>query len=531
MNTSRSFIREGQQLKGVEIDGQSSNTYGSFGLLVCALLAILAIGCVSIPRDFDAPPDSIALEPAMTGPLAKFASMSPHVADAADSSWMLLDMGEEALLWRLALIDSAETSLDLQYYIWHDDNSGRLLLYRIYQAADRGVRVRLLVDDLYLRGRDPVAVAIDRHPNIEIRVFNPWRQRRFGFILEFMSRLRLNHRMHNKLLVADGVAAIVGGRNIGDEYFGMSDHANFLDMDVLSVGQVAIDLASTFDHYWNSDWIVPAAEFDRALDDEDPREQLRDLAERIRSEWPIDSVGLERQDWGSTFTTTASIMRPGTSTIYFDKLSGDSVDTSALDGLRDLLLEAEEEILIANAYLVVDDEFIEGVRRATNDGIRVLLLTNSLASNNQTLVHAGYKTTRKDLLKAGAELYEFRHDAAIQSDIVVPPIQASSVGLHHKVAVVDRRRVVLGSFNADPRSMFLNTELVVIVESAELAEELAALILRDTNPDNAWRVSLNDEQRLNWSSSAGELIRDPAKSFYQRVISFVAGFLPIRKQL
>jgi putative cardiolipin synthase len=501
-------------------------------ILGLGLLVTLVTGCRSLPRDFDPPEPTHALDPPPAGGLARFADACAPRLGPDESGFLLLERGDEALRWRLALIDSAARSVDVQTFLWRGDFAGRLLIDRLAAAAERGVRVRLLVDDWYLRHKDRMVAAFDDHPNVEIRIWNPGRSRELGRTLEYAARLsELNHRMHNKAFIADNLVVISGGRNNADEYYGLSDQYNFLDVDVLGVGPVARGVSAMFDRYWNSHQAVPASIFDaRASVEHLPRELARRRAALERS--PLrEAYPIERQEWGELLAATAPAVVPATVEVIYDVPGVREPSQDALFGLERFLDRAGEEVLMLNPYLVPGSSFVEAMGVKVERGVRVAILTNSLGSNDQTIVHGAYSRRRRPLLVSGVDLYEMRHDAAMKAELDTPPATSSFVGLHGKVVVLDRRDVFIGSFNLDPRSKNLNTEMGLLVHSDVLAGRLADHVSRAMAPDNAWRLGLDENGRLGWESSDGTISRQPAQSFWQRFQSGFFGVLPIEEHL
>ena len=273
---------------------------------------------------------------------------------------------------------------------------------------------------------------------------------------------KLNHRMHNKLLIADGQLVILGGRNIGDHYFGLNHKYNFHDLDVISIGAEATEASEIFDHYWDSDQVMPASAF---VDDPswEGAEGLRtEGLKRLRGAEELVDFPIEPRDWSDELTALVDRMSPGTSTVEYDRLApeGPAPTRDAVVRLAEVVEQAEREVLIVNAYIIPGERMMEILREATERGVRVRMLTNSLASNDVPAVTAKYKKYRKPLLEAGVELYEFRAHPEIQPGIVdTPPVVAKFAGLHTKMAVVDREIVYIGSLNLDPRSIKINTEM------------------------------------------------------------------------
>ena len=386
------------------------------------------------------------------------------MANGADASgFRLLASNADGLQWRLVLIDSATHTLDLQYYVWFGDASGQLLLARVIAAADRGVKVRILFDDLntMLRTmtspelRDELLVRIDRHRNIEIRVFNAWQQRGWiGRTLEGATEFeRLNRRMHNKQMIADNRVAILGGRNIGDEYMGLNADFNFHDLDVLGVGPVARQASAVFDRYWNSDWVrrIPVSE--GAVDDP-LTPQMIELPPAAAANRAMKDLVAGAHSWTRDLDALDASLHIGRSVVHTDPPSRAASSRNHMpEAFRGMMRSARRELLITNAYIIPDDIFIADLRELSARGVKVRILTNSLASHDVPAVNAHYEKWRRAILIAGADLHELRADAAIRAELVdTPPVHSAFVGLHTKAMVVDRERSFIGSMNLDPRS-------------------------------------------------------------------------------
>jgi putative cardiolipin synthase len=508
-------------------------------------LTISAVGgCRSLPRDFSRPEPTYALAPATEGALAEFASASADRLGTRKSGFILLHRNDEAFRWRLALVDSAKHSLDLQTFLWRGDFSGRLLISRMKQAADRGVRVRLLVDDFVIvrvrllvddfvmRRQDRVIATLDNHPNIQIRIWNPGRKRQLGRNLSYLARLReLNHRFHNKALIADNRVVISGGRNISNEYLGISDTYNIFDLDLLVVGPVVPRVSKMFDRYWDSSQAVPASIFYKRASVEDLPEvmaQRRRLLEAspLRKIFPLDP-----QRWHDLFADGARALIPGEAEVIYDKPGERAPSQDAFFGLKRFFRQAENEVLVASPYLVPGDPFFVEARRMKEQGVHVAIMTNSLGSTDQTIVHAAYARTRRPLLAAGVNVFEMRYDAAMQADLDTSPVQSEWVGLHAKAAVLDRRHVFIGSFNLSPRSKNLNTEMGIFVHSQVLGAQVASILAKAMSPENSWRLRLDKDGRLAWESSDGTLTRQPAQNFLRRFKSGIFGLFPLEQHL
>ncbi len=455
------------------------------------------------------------------------------------SGFSLLSHGREAFIVRLALADLAERSLDMQYYVWDGDTTGRIIVDRVMKAAERGVRVRLLVDDPYYKSSDPVKAALDAHPNVEIRLFNPLTNRiwsAFDFIFDFG---RVNRRMHNKLMVADNAAAIVGGRNIGDIYYGVNTTANYRDLDVLAVGPVVRDLSGVFDRYWNSPSTVPiAAIVDRAYGAADLDAILNRLHEEIAAAdypYPIDQDLDELAARGADLRDNlvwahGRVIADDPEAIAHGKESDDVVEF-----IRGRVAQLKEELLVESPYSVLPARAQATVKTLHERNVRVRMLTNSLASNDMLPAHSGYAKTRRRLLENGMELYELRPD----TDAFRPGWSLRSGGsraaLHAKAMAFDREAVFIGSFNLDPRSAAINTEAGLYIESPELAEKLTAYMATGVVPANSYHVLLDSNGEIVWETVRdGHKVRyrdEPDTGFRRRFVAGLWKLLPIDSQL
>lgn len=487
-------------------------------------------GCATLPPH-PPPAQDTAAPPAPNGPLHDRAErIGAAMASAATAHW-LLDRSELALNARLALADEAVATLDVQYFVWQNDASGALLAQRLLHAANRGVKVRLLLDDFAVSKSGALVARLDAHPSIEVRVFNPWASRgsMFGVAVEFLARTKtLNRRMHNKAYIADGRFAILGGRNIGDRYFGVHEPFVEDDLDVLVSGAVVADVSASFEEFWNSPATYPIALLDAHVAKEAASADAR-FAETIAAAGSRLAAFTSSTDWHEFFDGLLGTFAAGPALLFHD--AADAAEPRTLHpGLEELVAMAQREVLISSPYFIPDDRFRELIRSLVARGVRVAIVTNSLASNNHVIAHTGYKHWRHDLLQAGAELYEFRVDAAVLGEYSTPPTKARAIGLHAKAIVIDGRNAFVGSPNVDPRSLEINTELGVATESEDLARSVAALIARDMTPDNAWRVTMDAEGTLTWTSSAGTVRRQPATGFSQRAVEFLLNLLPLKDQ-
>jgi cardiolipin synthase C len=511
-------------------------------LLPALLLALAAASACSPPR----PPLDRAHEPAATAlatpeatTLGRLFAPAPGEEGATGRSGLaLLASARDAFVARQALAAMAERTLDLQYYLWEDDTSGRLLLKAVLAAADRGVRVRLLLDDLRAGGRDSDLALLDAHPRVEVRLFNPFADRTLRVADVALDFARITHRMHNKAFVADNAVAVAGGRNVGDHYFAVNDQTNFRDLDLLAAGPVVRELSASFDDFWNSRWSVPVRRFARAgagpgglgprLDAADREDdalpfdtdlgpgELADLARswRRRLVWAEAAVVADRPDKPET-------ARP----FLLERLR------AALSG------SLRGDLLIESAYFIPGEEGTARLCGLVARGVRVRVLTNSLASNDVLLAHSGYAKYRLPLLRCGVELFELRPDARFARREWTWLSGRSRANLHTKAVVVDRAVAVVGSLNLDPRSANLNTEIAVVAESPALADEVADFVEAGMRPENAYRLEPDPggEGGLAWVADEGgrtvRLTREPGAGRVRAVVARLLALLPIEGQL
>jgi putative cardiolipin synthase len=506
----------------------------------CCLVAIIVVlqGCASV--DFDYPkPETRALTDTADTYLGK---QLVGLADAHPdkSGFFPLADGIDALAARLLLAARAERTIDAQYYLIKSDTSGHAFIHSLLDAADRGVRVRLLVDDIFTGGYDAGMAGLDSHPNFEIRIFNPFARRSARFMDGITSFSRINRRMHNKSFTADNQVTIIGGRNIADEYFGAREDAKFGDLDVMAIGPVVNEVSAMFDSYWNHERAAPIEAFADMPDDPAAElERLRTELEAARQKVTTSKYAAAVKDQVLEYVETDSdmfIWAPYTLAVDSpDKAFKKKAEAAASikTPLRESLLSAENEVIILSPYFVPQKTGIQAISDLQRSGVDVTIITNSLAANNQSSVHGGYAPSRKPLLKSGVRIFEVRADADVAGSELVASSGAKAT-LHTKAFVVDRREVFIGSFNFDPRSANINTELGVIIRSPELAEQMSTSI-EAALAKQTFEVFLNEKGKLRWRGfeDGQEVIleKEPQTTWGQR---FSAGFmriLPIRGQL
>jgi putative cardiolipin synthase len=504
-------------------------------LLAPVALLCLAAACTTPQRDV---PKVASQRVAPAGASGLGAAFAPVQArNSGKSGFRLVIGGREAFTARIELADRAERTLDLQYYIWDSDDTGLILAERLIRAADRGVRVRLMIDDLNVDARETALAALDAHPGIEIRLFNPFAHREARLVDFAFDLGRVNHRMHNKAMIADNVAAIVGGRNVADIYFQVGADANYRDLDVFATGPVVDDISAVFDHFWNGDWAVPVAavvERDHGLED---LERLRArIVERIAEgsyPHPLDA---------DAAAFDAALPRIAESLVWADgRVVWDDPDEfragdrpgAVMRGLDRRLDTLERELLVESAYFVVPAPYVARVGELVDRGVRVRVLTNSLESNDVIAAHAGHAAHRVGLIRNGVEMHELKADAQTVERRIFP--MRSRAALHTKALAFDREAVFIGSFNLDPRSATLNTEIGLYIESAELADRLVAFMDEGVAPDSAYLVTLTDTNELRWTTiddgRSVVLDTEPGATAGRDFMVWLINLLPVEGQL
>jgi len=447
-----------------------------------------------------------------------------------------LQLGLDALCMRIGLIERAEHSIDIQSYLIRDDLSGNLIALKLVEAADRGVRVRLLMDDALTEPIDSGLLSLSDHVNIDVRVFNPFPRRRSRMISFIANFNVLNRRMHNKSFTVDNQVTIVGGRNLADEYYQTSSTAQFLDEDLVAIGPVVQDVSDGFDEYWNTPEAIPISVFDKFLDHPGVNQTVaagrRYLQERQDSAF---LRGLNDELVDALIEGSLPLLAASAELIldHPDKVRGlvrkQVGDVTTY--LVKMVSAATREVIIVSPYFVPQRQGVDFFSALVRKGVRVVIVTNSLASTNHPSVHAVYARYRRPLLRQGIELYELRsspeNDADDQSD-------RAPLTLHSKVAVVDRERLFVGSFNLDPRSLYINTEMGMVVEGPEMATTMASSGL-DSLQSSAYQLQLNHKGRLTWHHMRDghdrELTTEPDTGFWRRLRTRLMSLLPIEGQM
>jgi len=512
------------------------------GFTAAALL--LVSGCASLPTNIERS-ESHALSGTETTRLGRI-GQAMLKAHSGESGFRPLKKGVDALLARMVLAEAAERSLDVQYYIWHEDLTGRLFADALLRAADRGVRVRVLLDDVGARANDEILLSLDAHPNIEIRLFNPVATRSFrnlGMITDFS---RTNRRMHNKSFIADNQRAILGGRNIGDEYFEAQSEVAFGDLDVLTVGRAVSDVSDSFDLYWNSPASYPVSALLGRSGEKASLDTLRTkLAAFVDEQHDSPYVTRARSELADLKEAGSDGFFWGRADLLYDdpsKITRAPEDTEGhlVPQFADIRSQIKDELLIVSPYFIPGDTGVDWLGGLVKRGVRVTVLTNSLAATDVGAVHAGYQQYRKPLLEAGVKLYELKPEAIEyeRAKRGKGGISGSRASLHAKTFMFDRRAVFIGSLNLDPRSIQLNTEIGLVCESAPLTEELAGTI--EQNLDQiAWRLELvadaSGKKHIAWVETGANGVRqrteEPEVSTWRKFSVWFLGLLPIESQL
>jgi cardiolipin synthase C len=535
---------------------------GRFALVI--LIATLLGGCAGLPTGANFPKTaSVALaHPEGTRLGAQFASAA-HAHDGT-SGFRIITVGIDGFLTRVQMIDAAERTLDLQYFIFRGDETGRLLIEALLRAADRGVRVRVLVDDGDTIAGDEQVIALDAHPGIEIRIFNPFAYRGHNTLLrtgEFLFNVsRLDYRMHNKLLVVDNTVALIGGRNIGNQYFQMDPESQFADDDVFAAGPIAAQLSATFDEYWNSQFAIPA----EALGRKKPtaaalavhRKQASERAgpQLVPQLQPLKGSGVDyikRIATGEPYAGMISGQLPlvwAQAQVVCDSPDKKHVEHGTVGGrlmtqaVADAVGAVQFELLMVTPFFVPADKEMQLLKDLRQRQVHVRILTNSLESTRDPVAQSGYRHYRVPLLEEGVELYEVRSllGNARGSGQTAKLSRYGNYALHAKLFVFDRRRVFIGSMNFDQRSKRINTEVGLIIDSPELAQQTATRFEAMVQPENSYTLALRPGRpasapRLAWHTQedgkAVEYDREPARSTWQREEVTLLSVLPLAGEL
>ena len=453
------------------------------------------------------------------------------------SKFLAIHKNDEALAWRIALIEQAKHSIDAQYYSWHTDTSGQWLISKLIQAADRGVRVRLLLDDIHTIGTDRRIATLNRHKNIEVRIFNTFKMRwpiQLFRVFEFLWNLnRLKHRMHNKLLIADNIASIIGGRNIGDEFFGLNKSFVFRDLDLMVSGASVEKLSDSFDLFWNS----PISKTARRLIAFRPgridfRIMKRHLDKNIASsQQVIERINKLKNKLLSNPDLPDALITSEAQVFYDIPDTETTEEKHMAHDLYQCNMHTKKQLTIISAYFIPSKALIESLQILLNNGVRIQVLTNSLASIDVTPAFTGYERYRHQLLIMGVEIFEFRAEPKYHSTYSASTINVDYLSLHAKSIIYDDNSVYVGTLNLDPRSECLNTEIGLFVKNAQLTESVHGAFIDDLDQGKFWQVKYNDQGKLIWQSKDEIITVQPARSLWQRFTKTIYSLLPIQQHL
>jgi putative cardiolipin synthase len=496
---------------------------------ILLVAAVLGAAC--------APLEPVEQPPEYTGVPAAAEPWTTLAEERPGDWYALLNDGPTALDWRLRAIDSATESIDLQTFLWSLDTVGALVLDHLVTAAERGVEIKLLVDDSFLLGEDDVLLELVRHPNIEYRVYNPYKRRSSSAATRQALNLaefhRLDHRMHNKAMIVDNRVAIVGGRNLADEYFGLHDVANFRDLEVIVGGPVVLSVSAKFDAYWNDPWAVTIeslSHIEHTAADLDAARRVRDENVHVHAE----QTDAERL---AAWRELAADAFDGQATLFADRppeenpAAAGEAPVQVANALMAMIDASTEEVLIVSAYLIPTPELEGAVERAVMRGVRIRMLTNSIRSNNHLTAHSAYRNHIHTLLDNGAELHEVRIDAMDRDIYMLSPIEEKKLALHAKALVIDDDKVFIGSANLDPRSLRINTEMGLLIESAALNTAVRKAVTPDFSKSNSWQLEMDEQGKVVWVSHDVTLTEQPAESEMQRIEDWFFSVLPLEDEL
>ncbi|CTQ52949.1 Major cardiolipin synthase ClsA [Roseibium album] len=514
----------------------SSGTFRRFSVALVFVIGFTLASCTHVPFNF---PKTASYASTLPKRSTTFIEAEELIrGHGGKSAFIPLVEGNDALGARLKLIEAAEHSIDAQYFLIKPDSAGSLFSLALINAAERGVRVRLLVDDVFTTANDEQLAYLSSYDNIEVRIFNPLSRnstKAMNFVLDFG---RVNRRMHNKSLTIDNAMSIVGGRNIAEEYFQINTNAEFADFDLFCAGPVARKITAAFDIFWNDPLAVPIEAFvsmpteikrqdTRARIEEKTRQATLGVYQRaINSRYLRDiSAGKVQLDYANVQVVTDDP----------DKLRTPVRDGERLvaDAIRREMEHATSEVTIITPYFVPRKEGVKFYKTLSARGVRVRVITNSLASTNHAYVHGGYAPYRKELLKAGVELYEVRADAP---EVLGEVLSGSDIKLtmHSKAALFDRKRMFVGSLNFDPRSIEINTELGLIIADRRMVSKIAGSLEKGLR-DYTYRVELGEDGKLTWTySGAGlseVLVSEPGAGIVSKTVSWITRVLPVEGQL
>ncbi|NVJ62063.1 MAG: phospholipase D family protein [Gammaproteobacteria bacterium] len=512
----------------------------SFSRYLSILILLSCAGCAALPDNSNLKP-SYAIEDTSHTRIAHLLAKSPQYNNGKNG-FVLLGDGLDAFVARAQLAESADISIDVQYYLFHSDDVGKLFSGVLWKAADRGVRVRLLIDDMDLKGRDNALVALNNHPNIEVRVFNPF-NRSMARLPQYVTGFgSITRRMHNKSFNVDNLVSIVGGRNIGNEYFNANPSLAFSDLDVIAAGKVAKEVSRSFDEYWNSS---SAYTVDLLLRDKLDKQAIKSIQSKFKTFLDVYSDspyvkalknsklsqqlkdGRVQYFWGK-----ADVVADHPNKIVSSR---DANDLHLMTQLAPHFQSVKNQLIMVSPYFVPGEEGVEFFQKMIDKGVSVKILTNSLASSDVSFVHAGYSDYREELLRIGVELYEM-------NKMRVPNVSArkgrigdsSKASLHAKTFVLDDEKIFVGSLNLDPRSFYENSEIGMVIESKEMAQTMSDKLKQIFERD-VFKLELTSDGEIIWHGYEQDekviFNTDPYTSVWQRFSAWFLSLLPIESQL
>ena len=524
----------------------STTTYNKSMLAIYCSIAITVAGCSTLPKHKieSIPETALQVDTAQTTLAQIIQPLQEQHPDL--TGYLVLFEPLEALATRLSLIDKAEKRLDLQYYIWDNDKVGSLALHALIRAADRGVKIRLLIDDNNAKSTEGIFLALAQHPNIEVKLFNPYRFRKYRALDMILDLKRINRRMHNKSFIADHQVALIGGRNMTNQYYNVSDNYQFSDVDVMLVGTAVKDISHSFDEYWSHEYAYKVQEvvkqsahhlsyesLKRQLDEHYKRVTVQNYLDLTSNSQAIDSL-MSRDiqlDW-----VKAEVVKDSPDKIKSKAKKKEHLNFQLIQHLE----QPEKNVDLISAYFVPEKKGAKMLTDLTKDGVKVRVLTNSFKANDVAVVHAFYGKYRQNLLEHGVQLYEFlpalnkndldknTEDLAKKAKVSIKGLSRSS--LHAKLMALDEKQVFIGSFNFDPRSAYLNTEIGVLLNSPPLAQAVHTTM--DENLSKyAYKLVLDANKKITWQRQTpqGPVIytKEPRMKWWQRAGIKMLSWLPI----
>ena len=524
----------------------STTTYNKSMLAIYCSIAITVTGCSTLPKHKieSIPETTLQVDTAQTTLAQIIQPLQEQHPDL--TGYLVLFEPLEALATRLSLIDKAEKRLDLQYYIWDNDKVGSLALHALIRAADRGVKIRLLIDDNNAKSTEGIFLALAQHPNIEVKLFNPYRFRKYRALDMILDLKRINRRMHNKSFIADHQVALIGGRNMTNQYYNVSDNYQFSDVDVMLVGTAVKDISHSFDEYWSHEYAYKVQEvvnqsahhlsyesLKRQLDEHYERVTVQNYLDLTSNSQAIDSL-MSRDiqlDW-----VKAEVVKDSPNKIKSKAKKKEHLNFQLIQHLE----QPEKNVDLISAYFVPEKKGAKMLTDLAKDGVKVRVLTNSFKANDVAVVHAFYGKYRQNLLEHGVQLYEFlpalnkndldknTEDLAKKAKVSIKGLSRSS--LHAKLMALDEKQVFIGSFNFDPRSAYLNTEIGVLLNSPPLAQAVHTTM--DENLSKyAYKLVLDANKKITWQRQTpqGPVIytKEPRMKWWQRAGIKMLSWLPI----